>query len=158
MLTFEELSFSLHHLILPRDLHTWPLHVTFARDLYTWPLHVTSFSSTQFVELSWLNTSSRFRQKHNFLKVPKIHCVSTWHIMGLPLFTLSIFFGHLLVLVLLLGWPFYRIPCICYPTQFRKDKGKDVLALLDFGSEVNSMTPAYAAHLDLKVKVTDVGV
>ena len=49
-----------------------------------------------------------------------------------------------------------RIPCICYPVQFRKDKDKDVLALLDSESEVNAMTPAYAAHLGLKVRVTDV--
>ena len=51
-----------------------------------------------------------------------------------------------------------RVPCICYPIQFRKDKGKDVLALIDSKSEVNAMTPAYAAHLGLKVKVTNVGV
>ena len=51
-----------------------------------------------------------------------------------------------------------KVSCICYPVQFRKDKGKDVLALLDSGSEVNAMTPAYTAHLGLKVRVTDVGV
>ena len=51
-----------------------------------------------------------------------------------------------------------KVPCICYPIQFRKDKGKDVLALLDSGSKVNAITPAYTAHLGLKVKVTDVGV
>ena len=28
--------------------------------------------------------------------------------------------------------------------------------MLDFGSKVNAMVPAYAAHLDLKVRVTDV--
>ena len=50
-----------------------------------------------------------------------------------------------------------RVPCICYPVQFRKDKDKDVLALLNSGSEVNAMTLAYAAHLDLKVRVTNVG-
>ena len=49
-----------------------------------------------------------------------------------------------------------RIPCICYPVQFRNDKGKDVLALLDSGSKVNAMTLAYAAYLGLKVRVTDV--
>ena len=51
-----------------------------------------------------------------------------------------------------------RVPCICYPVQFCKDKGKDILALLDFGSEVNAMTPAYAAYLGFKVRVTDVGM
>ena len=50
-----------------------------------------------------------------------------------------------------------KISCICYLVQFCKDKGKDVLAFLDSGSEVNTMTPAYAAHLGLKVRVTDVG-
>ena len=50
-----------------------------------------------------------------------------------------------------------RVPYISYLVQFRKDKGKDVLALLDSGSEVNAMTPAHAAHLGLKVRVTDVG-
>ena len=46
---------------------------------------------------------------------------------------------------------------MCYPVQFRKNKGKDVLALLEFGSEVNAMTPAYTAHLGLKVRVTNIG-
>ena len=50
-----------------------------------------------------------------------------------------------------------RVPCICYPVQFRKDKGKDILALLDSGSEVNVMTPAYTSHLGLKMRITDVG-
>ena len=51
-----------------------------------------------------------------------------------------------------------RVPCICYPVQFRRDKGKDVLALLDSGSEINAITSAYTAHLGLKVRVTNVGV
>ena len=51
-----------------------------------------------------------------------------------------------------------KVFCICYSIQFRKDKGKNVLALLDFGSKVNAMTPANVAHLDLKVKVTNVGM
>ena len=42
------------------------------------------------------------------------------------------------------------------PDQFRKDKGKDVLDLLDSGSKVNAMTPAHTAHLGLKMRVTDV--
>ena len=49
-----------------------------------------------------------------------------------------------------------KVPCVYYHIQFHKDKGKDVLALLDSGSEVNAMIPAYAAHLGLKVKVTNV--
>ena len=51
-----------------------------------------------------------------------------------------------------------KVPYICSPVQFRKDKNKDILALLDSGSEVNAMTPAYAAHLGFKVKITNVGV
>ena len=50
-----------------------------------------------------------------------------------------------------------KVSCICYLVQFRKDKGKDVLALLNSGSKVNAMTPAYTAYLGLKVRVTDVG-
>ena len=50
-----------------------------------------------------------------------------------------------------------RVCCICYPVQSRKDKGKDVLALLNSKSKVNAMTPAYAAYLGFKVRVTDVG-
>ena len=50
-----------------------------------------------------------------------------------------------------------RVPCIYYPVQFRKDKGKDVLALLDSGSEVNAMTPAHTAYLGLKVRVINIG-
>ena len=50
-----------------------------------------------------------------------------------------------------------KVYYIYYPVQFRKDKSKDVLALLDSGSEVNTMTPAYATHLGFKVRVIDVG-
>ena len=50
-----------------------------------------------------------------------------------------------------------RVPYICYPVQFRKDKGKDVLALLNSTNEVNAMTPAYVAYLGLKVRMTDIG-
>ena len=49
-----------------------------------------------------------------------------------------------------------RFPYIRYPVQFRKDKSKDVLALFDSEGKVNAMTPAYAVHLGLKVRVTDV--
>ena len=51
-----------------------------------------------------------------------------------------------------------KIPCIHYLVQFHKDKGKDVLALLNSGSKVNAIAPAYAAHLGLQVRVTDVVV
>ena len=50
-----------------------------------------------------------------------------------------------------------RVPCIYYPVQFRKDKGATIQALIDSGSEVNAMTPAYAKQLGLQVRRTDVG-
>ena len=46
--------------------------------------------------------------------------------------------------------PLERVPCIHYPVQFRKDQAK-VQTLIDSGSEVNAMTPAYASKLGLKV-------
>ena len=49
-------------------------------------------------------------------------------------------------------------PCIYYSVQFCKDKGKDVLALLNSGNKVNAMTPADMAHLSLQVRVTDISV
>ena len=49
-----------------------------------------------------------------------------------------------------------RVPCICYPMRFKKSKVQ-IQALIDSGSEVNAMTPAYASKLGLKVHTTDVG-
>ena len=49
-----------------------------------------------------------------------------------------------------------RVPYIYYSMQLQKDKGKDVLALLNSRSKANAMTPAYAAKLGLKVRKTDV--
>ena len=74
---------------------TWPLHVTSPCDSCTWPW----CSSTQFVELSRLNTSSRFRRKRNFFRAPKICSVSTWCITWLLPFTLSNPFDQLSVFV-----------------------------------------------------------
>ena len=50
-----------------------------------------------------------------------------------------------------------RVPYIHYPVQFRKDKGATIWALINSGSKVNAMTPAYAKQLDLQVRKTDVG-
>ena len=50
-----------------------------------------------------------------------------------------------------------RVPCIHYPLRFQKDNQNEVRALINFGSEVNAMTPAYALKLGLKVCQTDVG-
>ena len=49
-----------------------------------------------------------------------------------------------------------RVPCIYYPVQFKKDTA-EVQALIDLGSEVNAMAPAYAKKLGLRVRKTDVG-
>ena len=49
-----------------------------------------------------------------------------------------------------------RVPCIHYPLRFRKDTHK-LRALLDLGSEVNAMTPAYASKLGPKARHIDVG-
>ena len=47
---------------------------------------------------------------------------------------------------------------IYYLVQFKKDKDKYVLALLNSESELNAITLAYAAQLGLKVQKTNVGV
>ena len=49
-----------------------------------------------------------------------------------------------------------RVSCIYYPFRFRKDTA-DIKALIDSGSEVNTMTPAYASKLGLQVRYTNVG-
>lgn len=46
--------------------------------------------------------------------------------------------------------PLKHVLCIHHPMQFKKNQVKDQ-TFLDFGSEVNTMTPAYATKLDLKV-------
>ncbi len=40
-----------------------------------------------------------------------------------------------------------RVPCIWYPVWFQKSQ--PIRALIDFGSEVNTITPAYAVKLGL---------
>ena len=49
-----------------------------------------------------------------------------------------------------------RVPCIHYPARFQGDQ-EQVRALLDSGSEVNAMSPAYAERLGLKTWKTNVG-
>ena len=49
-----------------------------------------------------------------------------------------------------------RVLCIRYPVRLRKDQD-EVQALIDSGSEVNAVHPAYAAKLGLRVRETDVG-
>ena len=51
-----------------------------------------------------------------------------------------------------------RVPCIYYPVQFQENQGQEqVRALLNSGSEVNAMSPAYAKRLGLKTWKTNVG-
>lgn len=47
------------------------------------------------------------------------------------------------------------LPCINYPVQFQKDDSK-TRALLNNGSKVNAISPAYAEKLCLQVPKTDV--
>ena len=49
-----------------------------------------------------------------------------------------------------------QVPCIHYRVQFCKDK-ETIRALINFGSEVNAITPAYAKKLGLRTQRTDVG-
>ncbi len=48
-----------------------------------------------------------------------------------------------------------RVPYIRYPVQFQGSH--NVKALIDSGSEVNMMTPAYAAELGLTTRKSSVG-
>ena len=52
---------------------------------------------------------------------------------------------------MILGW----VPYIYYPFQFWKDKAT-IQTLINLGSEVNVMTPAYAKQLGLQVQKIDV--
>ena len=88
------------HVTSPRDLCTWSLDVTLACDLTLWPLHVALVQLSSLAELTQLNTSSRFRQKHNFFRASKIHSISTWRITWLHPFTLSISFDQPSVFVI----------------------------------------------------------
>ena len=47
-----------------------------------------------------------------------------------------------------------RVPCVHYSIQFKK---KEVQALIDSGSEVNTMTPTYILRLGLQVYRTNIG-
>ena len=49
-----------------------------------------------------------------------------------------------------------QVPCIHYLLPFEKDV-VGIRALVDSGSEGNTMTPAYAAKLGLKDQKTDIG-
>lgn len=51
--------------------------------------------------------------------------------------------------------PFEYLPCIYHLMWFKKDQAK-FQALLDSGNKVNTMTPAHATKLNLKVQPIDV--
>ena len=53
-----------------------------------------------------------------------------------------------------LGSNFARVLCICYSINFGK---KSVSALLNSGSELNTINPAFAKELGLAIRPTDVG-
>ena len=51
-----------------------------------------------------------------------------------------------------------RVLCIHYSVQFKKDTNKaQVQALINSGSEVNSIHPNFAKQLRLPIRLTDVG-
>ena len=49
--------------------------------------------------------------------------------------------------------PLQRIPCIQYPVQFQANQ---IEALIDSGSEVNAMTPAFVTKLGLSIQPTGI--
>ena len=52
--------------------------------------------------------------------------------------------------------PLTRLPCIHYLVQFQKDPN-GTQALLDSGSKVNAMNPAYASRIGLRVYRNNIG-
>lgn len=54
-------------------------------------------------------------------------------------------------------FPLKCVPCINHLVQFKKNQA-EVQAILDSGSEVNIMTLAYAAKLDLKIRPISIRV
>ena len=53
----------------------------------------------------------------------------------------------------ILNW----VPYIHSLLHFRIDKKNKIRALIDFGSKVNAIKPAYTSELDLRICQTDVG-
>ena len=50
-----------------------------------------------------------------------------------------------------------RFPCIHYSVQFQGDQAGEVRALIDSGSELNAMNPAFAAMLGLSIRLKGMG-
>ena len=53
-------------------------------------------------------------------------------------------------------WPLERVPYIHHLLHFQKNL-REIRVLIDLSSEVNAMTPAYAAKLGLRVRETNIG-
>lgn len=53
------------------------------------------------------------------------------------------------------SWSLERVPCIYHTLRFQKDL-HEIRLLIDWGSEVNIMTPAYGAKLDFEIQKTDI--
>ena len=97
--------------ITPGNSHapsTWPLHMILVRDLTPWPLYVALVQPNL---RSWVD----WTLFHNFAK--SITASERWRSVVLARDVSRDFFrsrwaspfGHLVVLVFLLGWPFYTI-------------------------------------------------
>ena len=52
-------------------------------------------------------------------------------------------------------WLLEKVLCIHYLLRFQKDL-RETRALINSGSEINAMTPAYIAKLGLEVQKTDI--
>ena len=50
-----------------------------------------------------------------------------------------------------------HVPCISYLVQFEGSQAGEVRALIDSGSEVNAMTPIFAAKLGPSIRPTSIG-
>ena len=48
------------------------------------------------------------------------------------------------------------IACIHYLIQFQKDKEATIWALIDVGSKINAISPAYISKLDFKIWAIDI--
>ena len=48
-----------------------------------------------------------------------------------------------------------RVSCIHYLMEFQKDKKANTWALINFGSEINAITPVYAKNLGFQTRKTN---
>lgn len=71
-------------------------------------------------------------------------------VFDLAAFTSTVNDSALLLEVTNMLPPLNHVPYIYYPLWFKKNQAK-IYTLLDFGSKVNAMPPAYATQLGLKI-------